>query len=139
MNITLIIIGSLLVLFVAYLFFGYRKLKNTADVPPSDKIKVLTDKNFQHQLKTGISLVDFWASWCIPCKMMAPVLNDLANDTEGKASICKLDVEKYQQLAGSYSVRSIPTLILFKNGKEIDRFVGVKTKDFLAKQINQHI
>lgn len=83
-------------------------------------------------------MVDFWASWCVPCKAMAPVLNELAEELDEKVKICKLNVDENQQLAVKYAVRSIPTLILFRNGKEIDRFVGVKSKSFLTGKINQN-
>ncbi|MDD2411568.1 MAG: thioredoxin [Bacteroidales bacterium] len=94
----------------------------------------LTDKNFANQTKNKLILVDFWAPWCAPCRMMAPVLNELSNDLD-KAFVGKLDVEKNQGIAAKYNVRSIPTLIIFKNGKEVDRFVGVKNKDFLLKRM----
>ena len=103
----------------------------------SDKITVLTDQNFQHQLKTGISLVDFWASWCVPCRMMAPVLNEIAEEVSPGVKVCKVDVEQYQAAASRYGIRGIPTMILFRNGKEVERFVGVKSKDFLIGQINK--
>ena len=73
----------------------------------------------------------------MPCKMMAPILNEVAAEVDGKAKICKVDVQQYQDISSKFSVRNIPTLILFKNGKEINRFVGVKTKDFLLKEINK--
>ncbi|NVO21162.1 MAG: thioredoxin [Bacteroidetes bacterium] len=105
--------------------------------PVSKNLVVLTPSNFQHQTKSGIVLIDFWASWCMPCKMMSPIINEVADEVGEKARICKLNVEEHQQLSSKFSVRNIPTLILLKNGKEIDRFVGVKTKDFLIKQIQK--
>lgn len=135
MNITLSIIGSILILLAAYVFYAYRKMKNIKDVQNSDKIKVLDDKNFKHQVKNGVTLVDFWASWCMPCKMMAPVLNEIADEYHEKVNIAKLDVDRFQPVAAQYKVRNIPTMVLFKNGKEINRFVGVKQKDYLVKQL----
>ena len=97
----------------------------------------LTDKNFQQQTKNRIVLVDFWASWCAPCRMMAPILNDVASELTGNAHVGKVNIEQYQSLAQRYKVRSIPTLILFKNGVEVNRFVGIKTKEFLLKEIGK--
>jgi thioredoxin 1 len=110
-------------------------MKNTPSVENHNDILILTDKNFQFQTKDKIVLVDFWASWCAPCRMMAPVLNDLAGELPEDAFVGKVNVEEYQSLAQQFKVQGIPTMILFKNGKEISRFVGVKTKEFLLQQI----
>ncbi|OIP05598.1 MAG: thioredoxin [Bacteroidetes bacterium CG2_30_32_10] len=106
----------------------------------SKNLKILTDQNFQNQIKTGVTLVDFWASWCMPCKMMAPILNQVAEELNGKTSVTigKINIEEFQSTPSKYGVRSIPTLILFKNGKEIQRYVGIKNKEFLVNQINQN-
>ncbi len=135
MSSTFIIVTGFIIAIVAYIFYNYRKVKNTPSVENSPKIRVLSDKNFQHQIRTGVYLVDFWADWCLPCKMMAPVLNDVAEKLEGEAWVGKLDVEANRGSASKYNIRNIPTMVLFKNGKEIDRFVGAKSKDFLLKQI----
>ncbi|HBS85634.1 MAG: thioredoxin [Bacteroidetes bacterium GWF2_38_335] len=100
-------------------------------------IITLTDKNFSAQLKNKIVLVDFWAAWCGPCRMMAPVLNQLAGELDGNAKIGKLNVEEFGSVSQKYKVRGIPTMILFKDGKEVKRFVGVKSKDFLLAQIKK--
>jgi len=110
-------------------------MKNIPLVDDHKHILTLTDKNFQHQTKGRIGLVDFWAAWCAPCRMMAPVLNDVAGELNGNAHVGKVDIEKYQSLAQKFKVRNIPTMILFKNGKEHTRFVGVKSKEFLVREI----
>ncbi|MFA5849020.1 MAG: thioredoxin [Bacteroidales bacterium] len=113
-------------------------MKNIPLVADNEKIITLTDKNFEHQTKNKIVLVDFWASWCAPCRMMAPVLNEVAETLTGNMHIGKVNIEEYQNLAAKFKVRSIPTLILFKNGVEVNRFVGVKNKEFLIKQIHNN-
>lgn len=84
-------------------------------------------------------LVDFWAGWCGPCQMLAPVLDDLANDYSGKLKIGKLNVDLNQNTAASFGVMSIPTLILFKNGKEVTRITGFRPKQELSRLLDQVI
>ncbi len=110
-----------------------------AAVPESEKIVTLTDKNFQNQIKKGLVMVDFWAEWCMPCKVMGPVLNELAEDKNFNATVAKLNVDHFQSVSRQFGIRGIPTIILFKDGKEVDRIVGVKPKDFLVKQVNKHL
>lgn len=135
MQTTLIIIGLLVVAFGIYIYRAQAKMKNTPMVTDHEKIITLTDKNFQHQTKNKIILIDFWAAWCAPCRMMAPALNEIANELTGNAYVGKIDIEQYQSLAQKYKVRNIPTMVLLKNGVEVNRFVGIKNKDFLLKQI----
>lgn len=128
----LIVIGAFVILNI----YARRKIKNMPKVADSNKIITLTDKNFNQQIKNKRVLVDFWAEWCGPCKMMAPILNELAEELPEGQAVGKLNVEEYQSMAQKFQVRGIPTMILFENGKEINRFVGVKTKDFLKKNMN---
>lgn len=136
MQTTIIIAGIFIVIMIGLVLFARYRMKNIPSVADSDKILTLTDKNFQHQTKNKLVLVDFWASWCAPCRMMAPVLNDVAEEISGNSQVGKVNIEEYQSLAQKFQVRSIPTLILFKNGKEINRFIGVKSKEFILQQIN---
>jgi thioredoxin 1 len=138
MSTTLIIVLVVVFLIISWILFAYRRMKNVPEVADSQRIKVLTDKNFQHQIKSGTTLVDFWASWCLPCKMMAPVINEIAEEISGKAFVGKLDVENHKVIAAKYNIRNIPTMVLFREGKEVGRFVGAKSKNFLIKQINQN-
>ncbi|HEY4787729.1 MAG TPA: thioredoxin [Bacteroidales bacterium] len=135
MQTTMILIGLLIVAFGIFFFTAQAKMKNLPLVADDEKILTLTDKNFQHQTKDKIVLVDFWAAWCAPCRMMAPILNEMANELNGNLHIGKVNIEQYQSLAQKFRVRNIPTMILFKNGVEINRFVGIKNKDYLLKQI----
>ena len=122
------------VLFIGYTIYGYRKMQNMKDVPPSKKIRILNNKNFKQVIRKETVLVDFWAPWCAPCKVLAPTLNDLAEEDNNNCTIAKVNVEQHQQLAKKYNVRSIPTLILFSEGNEVKRFTGVKSKSFLKKE-----
>ena len=132
----LIVLLLVIASFVILNIYARRKIKNMPKVADSDKIITLTDKNFNQQIKNKRVLVDFWAEWCGPCKMMAPILNELAEELPEGQAVGKLNVEEYQSMAQKFQVRGIPTMILFENGKEINRFVGVKTKDFLKKNMN---
>lgn len=137
MQTTLIITGIIISILAALFLFARYRMKNIPIVADSDKILTLTDKNFQHQTKNKLVLVDFWASWCAPCRMMAPVLNEVADELSGNSHIGKVNIEEYQSLAQKFQVRNIPTLILLKNGKEINRFVGMKSKAYLLDQIQK--
>jgi len=134
MNIVLIITGIIIVSFIFMVLRAKARMKNIPLVNDHEKILTLTDKNFQNQTKNKVVLVDFWAAWCGPCRMMAPVLNDLAGELKGNSYVGKVNVEQYQSLAQKFKVRGIPTMVLFKNGTEVKRFVGVKSKEFLIKQ-----
>jgi len=133
-----IIIAAVVIAVVAVLIIrSYNKMKNAPAVADSELIEHLTAQNFAHKTKNGIVLVDFWADWCMPCKMMAPILNEVAEATDGTATIYKLNVDEQQQVAAQYGIRSIPTMILFKDGKEVERIVGVKSKEAVIASINK--
>jgi len=134
MHIVLIITGIVIVSFIFMVLRAKARMKNIPLVNDHEKILTLTDRNFQNQTKNKVVLVDFWAAWCGPCRMMAPVLNDLAGELKGNSYVGKVNVEQYQSLAQKFKVRGIPTMVLFKNGTEVKRFVGVKSKEFLIKQ-----
>jgi thioredoxin 1 len=137
MQTTLIITGILIAFLLALYMIARARMKNIPVVADNDNILTLTDKNFQHQTKNKVVLVDFWANWCAPCRMMAPVLNEVANELTGNSHVGKVNIEQYQSLAQKFQVRNIPTLILLKNGTEVTRFVGIKNKEFLLQQINK--
>ncbi|HGX0904487.1 TPA: thioredoxin [Staphylococcus aureus] len=97
------------------------------------------DADFDSKVESGVQLVDFWATWCGPCKMIAPVLEELAADYEGKADILKLDVDENPSTAAKYEVMSIPTLIVFKDGQPVDKVVGFQPKENLAEVLDKHL
>jgi thioredoxin 1 len=137
MQTILIITGMIITVFGGLFFLVLNKMKKIPLVDDHKNIMTLTDKNFKLQTKNRLVLIDFWASWCAPCRMMAPVLNEVANELTGNSHVGKVDIEQYQSLAQKFQVKNIPTLILLKNGKEVNRFVGIKNKDFLLQQINK--
>ncbi len=102
----------------------------------------LTDDNFEEEVLKEANqpvLVDFFAAWCPPCKMLGPIIEELAKDFDGKAKVGKVDVDKNKKYAGQYKVQSIPTLILFKNGEPVETLMGLQQKDKLAELLNKHI
>ncbi len=137
MWITFSLLGVAVIGFILLMVVAKRKMNSIPSVPDSSRVVTFTDQNFSQRIRTGVVLVDFWAAWCGPCKMMAPVLNELAEEVDGKVTIGKVNVEEQKVTASKFKIRSIPTMILFKNGKEIHRFVGIKTKDYLLKELDR--
>ena len=100
-----------------------------------------TDANFQEVAldKEGVAVVDFWAEWCGPCKMIGPVIEELATDFEGKVTVGKMNVDSNKDIPMKYGVRSIPTILILKNGEIVDKHVGVTSKQALADKINAQL
>lgn len=99
----------------------------------------VTDQSFNNETSEGVVLVDFWAPWCGPCKMIAPVLEELDAEFGDKVKIAKIDVDHNQETAGRFGVMSIPTLLVFKNGEVVDQAVGFQPKEALAELLNKHL
>lgn len=98
------------------------------------------DSNFKEEVldSKGLTLVDFWAAWCYPCQILGPVIEEIANENEGKVKVKKLDVDANQQTSMKYNVMSIPTVILFKDGNAVETFIGVQPKKVYVDAIAKH-
>lgn len=101
----------------------------------------ITDDNFDEAVKKskGLVLVDFYADWCMPCRMLSPIIEQLAEDYQGRVTIGKLDVDKNPDVAAALSVTGIPTLMLFKDGQSVERLVGLQTADALTAVFDKHL
>jgi len=96
----------------------------------------LTSENFEATLSEGVALVDFWAPWCGPCRMIAPVIEKLAEEFDGKAKVCKVNTDEEQDIAVKFGIRSIPTIIFFKDGEMVDQVVGAQSEAALTEKLN---
>ncbi|WP_219834480.1 thioredoxin [Paenibacillus sp. R14(2021)] len=101
--------------------------------------QVLTKENFNQSIESGVTLVDFWAPWCGPCKMQLPIVDELSGELAGAATIGKINVDEEPELASQFGVMSIPTLIIFKDGQPVDKMVGLQSKDALKNKIQGQI
>lgn len=100
----------------------------------------VTDTSFEQEIEKheGLAIVDFWAAWCGPCRMVAPILDQLATKYTGKVKVTKLDVDTNQKTAMRFNVRSIPTILFFKNGKVVDTVVGAQPRANIESKLQQH-
>jgi len=96
----------------------------------------LNSSNFDSTIANGVTLVDFWAPWCGPCRMIAPIIEELAEDFDGKATIAKVNTDEEQDIAIKYGIRSIPTLLFFKDGELVDQMIGAAGKQVIADKLD---
>lgn len=100
---------------------------------------VLDESNFDTTIAKGVTVVDFFATWCMPCKMLSPIIEELARDNDGKAVVAKVDIDLSESLAVRFSVESVPTVIIFKDGAEVERIIGFSQKAKLQNAIDRLI
>lgn len=101
------------------------------------KVKEVSEKNFENSISKGVVIVDFWATWCRPCLMQAPIFEEAAKEMKGKVTFLKIDVDKAKNVAAKYRISSIPTLIVFKDGKEVTRTMGTQQKENIIAVLNK--
>jgi thioredoxin 1 len=105
----------------------------------TEYIKEIDDQNFDKETKNGVTLVDFWAGWCMPCKMQAPILDKVAEHFKGKVNILKVNVDEFTKAAEKFGVMSIPTLILFKDGNFEKQFIGLQSERALIYELENYL
>jgi len=127
--------------FITFLIFSSLIfLSSCKSEKSSDKnIVTLTSENFSNETEKGMVLVDFWASWCVPCRAMSPVISGIAEETLGKVKVCKVDIDAQGALANQFRITSIPTLIIFKDGQPVETLVGMKSKSAIMDALAKHM
>ncbi|MBT4377051.1 thioredoxin [archaeon] len=105
----------------------------------NDKVPELTNGEFNNFIEEGIVLIDFFAEWCMPCVMMSPIIDDLADEFEGKVKFGKVNIEDNQELANKFNVSSIPTFLILKDGEIVSQLAGAKTQDELSSEVRKHL
>ena len=105
----------------------------------AENVKIFTDSNFDEEIKSGVTLVDFWAEWCGPCRRLAPAVDAIATEYDGRAKVAKMNVDENPNVPGRFMIRGIPTLLIFKNGQLADQIVGLVPKEEIAKKLDQHL
>ena len=105
------------------------------------KTVTITDDNFSNEIEgaNGLALVDFWAAWCGPCRMVAPIVEQLADEYDGRVKVGKVDVDSNQRTAARFNIRSIPSILFFKDGKLVDTLVGAVPKPVLERKLQEHL
>jgi thioredoxin 1 len=128
--------STIISLVITFIFLSMISCKSGS----SDKnIVTLTSDNFVAETAKGIVMVDFWASWCMPCKAMAPVIDEIAAQTKGKVKVGKVDIDANGTLANQFGVQAIPNIIIFKDGQPVETLVGMQSKETLINALSKYV
>ncbi len=127
----------LLAVIVTVLAITLRQTNKKIVASQNEYVTQLTESNFQSETSQGIVVIDFWASWCMPCKIMSPIVDEVAKELPTGYKVCKLDVDQAQNIAAQFQIRSIPTILILKDGKEVNRQLGATDKMSLKNFILQ--
>ena len=127
----------LFIAMIATLVITLRQTNKKIEATHKELVTHLTDANFEAETSKGIVVIDFWATWCMPCKMMSPLVDEVAKELPEGYKVCKLDVDEAQNVAAQFQIMSIPTILILKDGKEISRQLGATDKATLKNFILQ--
>lgn len=133
---TFIWIFAVIILILAVYFIRKAAQKISAEQQiESENLITLTDENFTQTIKKGLTLVDFWAPWCTPCKMQNPAINQIADELKGKVKVCKINVDDQKKSAAQMKIRNIPNIIIFKDGEAVKQLIGIKPKHTILRAV----
>jgi thioredoxin 1 len=125
---------------LSLILFSVLLMASCKNTEVSDKNTItLNSDNFDQTINKGVVLVDFWATWCRPCQIQGPIVAELAGKYKNKITVGKIDIDQNSDLAGTYNIQSIPTLMIFVEGKPVETLVGLRSKDALEELINKYI
>lgn len=124
----------MLILVVYYIRKAALRMSKEQQVE-SENIIILTDEKFSKSIKSGVTLVDFWAPWCAPCKMQNPIINQVADELKGKAKVCKINIDDHKKSASQMKIRNIPNIIIFKDGEAVKQLIGMKPKHTILRAV----
>jgi thioredoxin 1 len=127
---------SLITLIIATVLLTMVSCKSGSSVKD---IVTLTTANFSDETAKGVVMVDFWATWCMPCKAMAPVIEEIASQTKGKVKVGKVDIDANGRLANQFGIQAIPTILIFKDGQVVETLVGVQSKASVVNALSKHV
>jgi len=133
----ILLLGSILLLSLSVVIFTM-DMSATNGKKDKSPVVTLSTSNYSAETKDGIVIVDFWASWCGPCRRMAPVLDEIAKEQKGTVKVAKMNVDNYKKFSIDKGIKALPTIVVYKDGKEVTRIIGSTTKEKIMKTISEY-